>query len=69
VFEPHTEEGDLDVEYRVLVHDFMKGALDAVVKLGEGRATMEVSSSTTPSQKPLSGHALRKRQRKDDKAI
>jgi hypothetical protein len=30
IFEPHTVEDDLDVEYRVLVNDFMKTALERV---------------------------------------
>jgi hypothetical protein len=61
IFEPHSEEGDLDVEYRVLMHEFMGEALEKVVELGEGQETLEVPSVAPLSNKPLSGHALRKR--------
>jgi hypothetical protein len=61
VFEPHSEEEDLDVEYRVLVNEFMGEALEKVVELGEGQETLEVPSVAPLSNKPLSGHALRKR--------
>ncbi len=33
IFEPHTEERDLDVEYRVLVSEFMKEAMDRLYVL------------------------------------
>jgi len=33
IFEPHTEEAELDVEYRVAVSDFMKEVLDRICSL------------------------------------
>lgn len=43
-FEPHTEEADLDVQYRVLVGDFMKEALHRIYQLkGDYNADPAVS--------------------------
>lgn len=69
VFEPHTEEGDLDVEYRVLVHDFMKAAMETISRMGEGRHTLETSTVGSSAHKALSGNDLRKRHHKGGKAV
>jgi UDP-GlcNAc:undecaprenyl-phosphate GlcNAc-1-phosphate transferase len=63
VFEPQTQEEDLDVEYHVLVSDFMREALEAALKLGSKKITLEVPSVAPVAHKKISSHALRRNQR------
>lgn len=51
-FEPHAEEGPLDVEYRVLVHEFMREALLLMAQLPPGAPKSKVvtfKKSTAPN--------------------
>jgi hypothetical protein len=59
IFEPHAEEEDLDVEYRVLMREFMREALESSVKLGCGEETLEVERMCELPHSTLSGHSLR----------
>jgi len=61
IFQPHQDEGELDVEYRVLVHEFMKVALEAADRVGQGKETLRVPVVEPTSGQGLRGHALRKK--------
>ena len=58
---PHQDDSELDVEYRVLVHDFMKEALEAALRVGKGRETLLVPAVAPISGQGLRGHALRRK--------
>ena len=60
VFEPQLIEEELDIEYRVLLNDFMREALETAAKLGRHKATLELPSVIAFPQGRVSGHALRK---------
>lgn len=61
MFEPQAMEGELDVEYRVLLSEFMREALEKTVQLGRHQATLELPSVVAFPQRHISGHNLRKR--------
>jgi len=62
VFEPHSEEQEeLDMEYRVLISELMREALEAAWRLGRHEETIEVPSVANLSPRAVSGHHLRKR--------
>ena len=62
IFESHTNKDELDVEYRILMHLFMREALEASVRLGEGEESLELPSVMMLPHSKTSGHHLRKRQ-------
>ncbi len=61
VFDPPTDEEELDMEYRVLISEFMREALRAALRLGKHKATLEIPSVAALSARTISGHHLRKR--------
>jgi UDP-GlcNAc:undecaprenyl-phosphate/decaprenyl-phosphate GlcNAc-1-phosphate transferase len=62
IFEPHTEESELDVEYRVLVHEFITEALKKIAALNPERREMDSKVvSMLSSHKSLSSSFLRRR--------
>jgi len=61
MFEPQAAEGELDVEYRVLLSEFMREALEKTVQLGRHQVTLELPSVIAFPQRHISGHHLRKR--------
>ncbi len=61
MFEPQSAEGELDVEYRVLLSEFMREALEKTAQLGRHQATLELPSVVAFPQRHVSGHHLRKR--------
>jgi hypothetical protein len=62
IFESHTSNDELDVEYRILMNIFMREALEASIQLGEGQETLELPSILALPHAKTSGHHLRKRQ-------
>jgi UDP-GlcNAc:undecaprenyl-phosphate GlcNAc-1-phosphate transferase len=64
VFESHEVDEELDVEYRVLFSEFMKESLEACVRIGEQKDTLEVAGMAGMHGAAMSGHALRKRKPK-----
>ncbi len=68
VFEPKTDEEDLDVEYHVLVSDFMRESVDAALRLGNMLPTLEIPSVAPSMHKKVSSHALRQTS-KDNRKI
>jgi hypothetical protein len=62
MFESQPQEEDLDVEYRVLISEFIKDALVAVAHLGQNQPTLEIPSVIGLPRQKVSGHQLRKRQ-------
>ena len=67
VFEPHTEEEELDVEYHVLVSEFMGWALNRAKTLGVGQPSLDVNRITPIAHKKVSGQALRLKQKAEKK--
>ena len=64
VFTPPTGgEEELDMEYRVLISEFMREALQTAERLGENQATLELPSVAALPKEFVSGHALRKRRK------
>jgi hypothetical protein len=61
MFEPQVVEEELDVEYRVLLSEFMRSALGTAAKLGRHQETLELPSVVALPQRHISGHNLRKR--------
>jgi hypothetical protein len=59
-FRPHPQEEELDVEYRVLISEFMKSALEKAQELSRRSQTME-RSNEVPS--PEEGEKILKEQR------
>jgi UDP-GlcNAc:undecaprenyl-phosphate GlcNAc-1-phosphate transferase len=57
-FLPHSEE-ELDVEYQVLMNNFMRSALESLVRLGKGQPSRKATQAA--EFVPLSGYALHKR--------
>ncbi|HEY5040341.1 MAG TPA: hypothetical protein VIJ93_14850, partial [bacterium] len=60
VFEPQTKEEELDVEYHVLVNDFMREALEIASRLGVGQETLELPTTVMLPHHKTSGQHLRK---------
>jgi len=60
VFDPPTGQEDLDMEYRVLVSEIMKEALQVAIRLGKHRKSLEISGRTPLSADVVSGQALRR---------
>ena len=64
VFIPPTGDAEeLDMEYRVLISEFMREALLTARRLGENQATLELPSVAALPKEFVSGHALRKRRK------
>jgi UDP-GlcNAc:undecaprenyl-phosphate GlcNAc-1-phosphate transferase len=61
VFSSHTSDDELDVECRVLMHDFMRLALESCRKLGAGLENLLVPKILDLPHHKTSGHHLRKR--------
>lgn len=64
MFEPQTSQEELDVEYRVLLVEFMRIALERAATLGRHQTTLEIPSVVAFPQRHMSGHHLRSRGRK-----
>ncbi len=60
-FEPRQEEEELDMEYRILISEFMKDALESAARLGAGQNTLEMKNLSPLPRHKVSGHQLRKR--------
>ncbi len=63
MFEPKAVEEELDVEYKVLVSEFIKEVMETLLRMGHNEPTLEysdLSDSMTFSHDHVSGHSLRK---------
>ncbi len=60
VFEPQAQEEDLDVEYHVLVSDFMRQALETALRIGTDQATLEMPAADPLAHEAVSSHILRR---------
>jgi UDP-N-acetylmuramyl pentapeptide phosphotransferase/UDP-N-acetylglucosamine-1-phosphate transferase len=61
VFDPRREEEELDMEYRILISEFMKASLESIARLGRGQNTLELKSLSPLPRHKVSGNQLRKR--------
>jgi len=62
-FEPRAEEEELDMEYRVIISEFMRNALKILSCLGRGMVTLELKSGHNLSRRNISGHQLQKKRK------
>ena len=58
-FEPHGPQEELDMEYRVILSEFMREALATALRLGAHQDTVEYASVVAFPQRRVSGYALR----------
>jgi len=65
VFEPQGVEEELDVEYRVLLSEFMRLSLETAAKLGDNQETLELPSVVAFPQGHVTGHHLRKKHKNE----
>ncbi len=67
IFEPHTEEEELDVEYRVLISEFMKESLTKIAELniGSARKIDKIVALNLSPRKNVSSSSLRRRNHKN----
>ena len=66
VFEPHSQESDLDVEHRVLVSEFMKEALSRIAGLKPGPMVVLGSPADLRSHSRVTSSMLHRRYPKED---
>src|SRR5665213_2644306 len=59
VFVPPTDQEELDIEYRVLISEFMREALQVAARLGKNRETLELSSDVLLPVAAISSQVLR----------
>src|SRR5665213_807464 len=59
LFEPPTDQEELDIEYRVLISEFMREALHAAVRLGKNQETLELPSTAPLPAAAVSSQALK----------
>ncbi len=64
IFDSHAGESDLDVEYHVLMNEFMKLALEVCVKMGDGKDNLEVPREAKLPHARTTGYALRRSQKR-----
>ena len=58
-FEPHGPQEELDMEYRVILSEFMREALTTALRLGAHQNTLEFASVVALPKRKVSGYALR----------
>ena len=61
IFTAHTSDDELDVQYRVLMTSFIKKALEACARLGEGQENITMAGLSLLPHAKTSGHHLRRR--------